>query len=193
MAGFTPHPSWQYNAADNTYTAPDGRKFNEAGQLLDTQGRVRAEVDANRLSKTEGLVALGNQGTKYELTKADSGILETFPSPFKNAKGAVGVIQLPQAKDEFTSLCPLTGQPDFANIYVEYTPRDKCLESKSWKLYLFSFRQHADFHESCVVKIYNDLLEALDPIYLHVKGNFTPRGGIAIWPVLEYRAEDARG
>lgn len=83
---------------------------------------------------------------------------------------------------EFTSLCPKTGQPDFAKIFVNYIADKKMVESKSMKLYLFSFRNHGDFHEDCVQKICDDLWNLLKPKYIEVIGEFTPRGGIAIYP-----------
>ncbi len=83
---------------------------------------------------------------------------------------------------EFTSLCPKTGQPDFARIFINYIADEWMVESKSLKLYLFSFRNHGDFHEDCVQKICNDLVKLLKPRYLEVVGEFTPRGGIAIYP-----------
>jgi 7-cyano-7-deazaguanine reductase len=79
---------------------------------------------------------------------------------------------------EFTSLCPITGQPDFAEITVEYIPDAVCVESKSLKLYLFSFRQVGTFYEEIVNRIYSDLSERLDPRRLVVTGDFTARGGI---------------
>ncbi len=87
---------------------------------------------------------------------------------------------------EFTSLCPKTGQPDFATIHIKYIPDKKMVESKSLKLYLFSFRNHGDFHEDCVNIIMKDLVKLLEPKYLEVKGLFTPRGGIAIHPFATY-------
>ena len=87
---------------------------------------------------------------------------------------------------EFTSLCPKTGQPDFATIHIKYIPAQKMVESKSLKLYLFSFRNHGDFHEDCVNIIMKDLVKLLQPKYLEVKGLFTPRGGIAIHPFATY-------
>lgn len=87
---------------------------------------------------------------------------------------------------EFTSLCPITGQPDFASIYVSYIPGKKMLESKSLKLYLFSFRNHGAFHEDCVNVILNDLVELLQPRYIEVVGKFLPRGGISIDPWCNY-------
>ncbi len=83
---------------------------------------------------------------------------------------------------EFTSLCPKTGQPDFARIYINYIADKKMVESKSLKLYLFSFRNHGDFHEDCVQKICNDLYNLMKPKFIEVIGEFTPRGGIAIYP-----------
>ena len=83
---------------------------------------------------------------------------------------------------EFTSLCPITGQPDFAAIRIRYIPDRRMVESKSLKLYLFSFRNHGDFHEDCVNIILNDLIRLMDPRYIEVVGLFVPRGGIAIHP-----------
>jgi 7-cyano-7-deazaguanine reductase len=83
---------------------------------------------------------------------------------------------------EFTSLCPKTGQPDFAKIFINYIADKKMVESKSLKLYLFSFRNHGDFHEDCVQKICDDLVGLMQPLFIEVMGEFTPRGGIAIFP-----------
>lgn len=87
---------------------------------------------------------------------------------------------------EFTSLCPKTGQPDFAKIFINYIADEKMVESKSLKLYLFSFRNHGDFHEDCIQKICNDLVKLMKPKYIEVIGEFTPRGGIAIFPYATY-------
>ncbi len=86
---------------------------------------------------------------------------------------------------EFTSLCPKTGQPDFARIYVNYIAHKKLVESKSLKLYLFSFRNHGDFHEDCVQMICDDIQKLIEPHYVEVIGEFTPRGGIAIYPMAQ--------
>lgn len=83
---------------------------------------------------------------------------------------------------EFTSLCPKTGQPDFAKIFINYIADKKMIESKSLKMYLFSFRNHGDFHEDCVQTICDDIVKLIDPLYVEVVGEFTPRGGIAIFP-----------
>jgi 7-cyano-7-deazaguanine reductase len=87
---------------------------------------------------------------------------------------------------EFTSLCPITGQPDFATIYLSYIPDGKLVESKSLKLYLFSFRNHGAFHEDCVNIIIKDLIALLDPKYIEVTGKFLPRGGLSIDPWCNY-------
>lgn len=83
---------------------------------------------------------------------------------------------------EFTSLCPKTGQPDFAKVFINYIADKKMIESKSLKLYLFSFRNHGDFHEDCIQTICDDIYSLIDPLFVEVVGEFTPRGGIAIFP-----------
>ena len=87
---------------------------------------------------------------------------------------------------EFTTLCPITGQPDFATIYISYIPDAKMVESKSLKLYLFSFRNHGDFHEDVVNTVMKDLIRLMDPRYIEVWGKFLPRGGISIDPYANY-------
>jgi len=87
---------------------------------------------------------------------------------------------------EFTSLCPVTGQPDFATIYLSYIPDKKLVESKSLKLYLFSFRNHGAYHEDCVNILMKDLIELLHPNYIEVWGKFLPRGGLSIDPYCNY-------
>ena len=87
---------------------------------------------------------------------------------------------------EFTSLCPITGQPDFATIRINYLPDIRMVESKSLKLYLFSFRNHGAFHEDCINIIMKDLIKLMDPKYIEVSGIFTPRGGISIYPYANY-------
>jgi len=87
---------------------------------------------------------------------------------------------------EFTSLCPITGQPDFAEIVISYIPDKKMVESKSLKLYLFSFRNHGAFHEDCVNIIMKDLIALMQPKYIEVTGYFTPRGGISIFPFCNF-------
>ncbi|WP_456456503.1 preQ(1) synthase [Thermovibrio sp.] len=92
---------------------------------------------------------------------------------------------------EFTTLCPITGQPDFATIYIQYIPDKWLVESKSLKLYLFSFRNARGFHEEAVNKIADDLFNLLEPFYLEVYGEFNPRGGISIDPFVQrYKSLD---
>ena len=87
---------------------------------------------------------------------------------------------------EFTTLCPITGQPDFAEIKIMYIPGERMVESKSLKLYLFSFRNHGDFHEDSVNVIMKDLIKLMHPKYIEVLGLFVPRGGISIYPYANY-------
>ena len=87
---------------------------------------------------------------------------------------------------EFTALCPITGQPDFATIYLSYIPGKKLVESKSLKLYLFSFRNHGAFHEDVLNSIMKDLVTLLEPKYIEVWGKFLPRGGLSIDPYCNY-------
>lgn len=128
------------------------------------------------------LKALGSSKTTYKFDGPDKALLETFPSPFSKVLSPKIEIVAP----EFTSLCPKTGQPDFATIKISYVPTTLCVESKSLKLYLMSYRMHGAFHESCVNQIAAELLELLDPRKLWVKGEFTPRGGIPFWPEVFY-------
>jgi 7-cyano-7-deazaguanine reductase len=137
----------------------------------------------------ENLKSLGAGATAYCYDQPDAALLESFPSPFAqadmNPAGAVGTLHI--ECPEFTSLCPITGQPDFAKIVIDYQPDQLCVESKSLKLYLGSFRMHGEFHKSCVNRICNDLVRLLGPAWLTVRGEFTPRGGIPFWPTAEYR------
>lgn len=120
--------------------------------------------------------ALGQNETVYPTTYAPE-MLEAFDNknPGKDAWTTF-------VCTEFTSLCPKTAQPDFARVYINYIADKKMVESKSLKLYLFSFRNHGDFHEDCIQKICDDLTALMNPKYLEVIGEFTPRGGIAIYP-----------
>lgn len=88
--------------------------------------------------------------------------------------------------DEFTCLCPITHQPDYATIKIRYIPDKKLVESKSLKLYLTSFRNHGTFHETVVNTIADDLIKLLEPSYLEVEGLFKVRGGISIVPFVNY-------
>ncbi len=128
----------------------------------------------------ENLTKLGSQGTKYK-TDYDPELLESFSNKHMGNDYYVK-FNCP----EFTSLCPITGQPDFATITISYVPDERLVESKSLKLYLFSFRNHGDFHEDCVNIIMKDLIRLLDPKYIEVTGKFLPRGGLSIDPYCNY-------
>lgn len=134
-----------------------------------------------------GVTLLGNQNTKY-VFDYDPSILEKFERKFEESTEDEQIVSLDCF--EFCSRCPKTGQPDFATIHISYIPNKYMVESKSLKLYLFSFQQHGDFHESCVHAIMQDLVNLLDPKYLEVYGDFNSRGGISILPLSIY-ADDA--
>lgn len=128
------------------------------------------------------LTLLGAKKTEYKLDEPNVGILESFPNLFENDY----LIEIEHP--EFTSLCPKTGQPDFAKIYIDYIPLKKCVESKSLKLYLVAYRNHKSFMETIVNTIMNDLVKLLEPKYLRVKGEFNPRGGTYLNPTAVYIA-----
>ena len=130
------------------------------------------------------LKQLGSQNTKYTYDY-DPSLLERFPNKHADRDYFIK-FNCP----EFTSLCPKTGQPDFATIYISYIPDQYMVESKSLKLYLFSFRNHGDFHEDCVNIIMSDLIELLHPRYIEVWGKFLPRGGLSIDPYCNYGTSD---
>jgi 7-cyano-7-deazaguanine reductase len=132
------------------------------------------------MKRAKHLRKLGNVA-KYQYDNPSRDTLEWFPSPMK------GDCEIEITADEFTSLCPITGQPDFATILIRYVPDKRCLESKSLKLYLGAFRMHGAFHEACAQKIADDLVSVLRPKKLFVEGQFLPRGGIKFWPRVNYK------
>jgi len=118
-------------------------------------------------------VHLGQKSLLSDAQIADPrSILDTFPNP-KPARDYEIKFVFP----EFTSVCPVTGQPDFATITLTYTPDKKCVEMKSLKLYYFSFRNKGIFYEAVTNSILDDLVAALDPIRMTVEGDFAVRGG----------------
>lgn len=135
-------------------------------------------------TELEGVSLLGDQHTVYP-TDYDPSLLETFVNKHPDNEYLVS-LHCP----EFTSLCPKTGQPDFGTIIISYIPRTQMVESKSLKLYLFSFRNHGDFHEDCVNIIMKDLIRVMDPKYIEVTGLFNPRGGISILPFASWADAD---
>ena len=126
------------------------------------------------------LKLLGNHGTKYP-QDYDPSVLEAFSNRHPDGDYFVK-FNCP----EFTSLCPITGQPDYACIIISYVPDKLLVESKSLKLYVFSYRNHGDFHENVVNTVMKDLIRLLDPKYIEVWGRFLPRGGISIDPYCNY-------
>ncbi|SRR5690554_2196745 len=133
----------------------------------------------------DGLSHLGSN-TEYKQDYAPE-MLEAFENKHRDNDYWV-IFDCP----EFTSLCPITGQPDFAKIRINYLPDVKMVESKSLKLYLFSFRNHGAFHEDCINIIMKDLIKLMDPKYIEVTGIFTPRGGISIYPYANYGRKDTK-
>lgn len=131
-----------------------------------------------------GITLLGNQHTQYKTEYAPE-VLEAFDNKHPDNDYFVKFIC-----PEFTSLCPMTGQPDFATIHIRYIPAKKMVESKSLKLYLFSFRNHGDFHEDCVNIIMKDLIGLMQPKYIEVFGEFTPR---AVLPSIRLPITARRG
>lgn len=142
--------------------------------------------NGRQVDQLKGITHLGNQGTEY-MFDYNPKLLETFENKHPNRDYFVK-FNFP----EFTSLCPITHQPDFATLYISYVPTQQMVESKSLKLYLFSFRNHGDFHEDCINIIANDLIDLMDPKYLEVWGKFTPRGGISIDPYVNYGKKDTK-
>lgn len=121
--------------------------------------------------QTGHLRALGLR-TPYPHAGPGPHILETFPNNFPGRPYIVSIVF-----PEFTSLCPVTGQPDFATIVTEYIPDRLCVESKSFKLYMFAYRNHQSFMETITNTVLDHVVETLDPLWCRVKGLFTPRGG----------------
>lgn len=111
--------------------------------------------------------------------------LETFPSPQKDTDFTIR-ITIP----EFTCLCPMTGQPDFAELRLEYVPDELCVELKSLKLYIWAFREEGAFHEAVTNEILGDLVKMVNPRFMRVTAEFNVRGGIYTTVVVEHRKED---
>lgn len=124
-------------------------------------------------TKKPALSQLGKQ-TKLP-TSPDKAKLEKVPKPHKGTDYCVRF-----TAPEFTSLCPITGQPDFAHLVIDYIPKDSLVESKSLKLFLGSFRNHGSFHEDCTVAIALRLIETIKPKWLRIGGYWYPRGGMPI-------------
>ena len=122
---------------------------------------------------TSGLTQLGHATAPP--ASPEVAVLERVPNPHTAVLYAVRF-----TAPEFTSLCPLTGQPDFAHVVIDYAPGDWLIESKSLKLYLASFRNHGAFHEDCTVAIARKVVDVAAPLWLRIGGYWYPRGGIPI-------------
>ncbi len=142
--------------------------------------------DTKSQDKTDHLKALGNTGQGYQLEKPDCSILEIFPNNYPGRPYMIS-IEFP----EFTSLCPVTGQPDFATIILEYVPDAHIVESKSFKLYMFAYRNHRTFMETVTNQMLDDFVQVLDPHWLRVKGIFLPRGGTRLHVFAEQYKQDS--
>ena len=125
-------------------------------------------------STYDNLTQLGGGETPAPASP-DAATLEAVPNPHTDADYAVRF-----TAPEFTSICPVTGQPDFAHLVIDYVPGAKLVESKSLKLYLTSFRNHGAFHEDCTVAIAKKIVAAIQPKYLRIGGYWYPRGGMPI-------------
>jgi 7-cyano-7-deazaguanine reductase len=135
--------------------------------------------DSESKTYMDNLSLLGNSKIDYP-TNPDEAVLEAIPNLSPENDYVVNL-----DCQEFTCACPKTGQPDFAQIDITYIPGKHLVESKALKLYLFSYRNHGIFHEFVTNKIAKDLVKAIKPKYIKVVGNFSPRGGIAIKPIVE--------
>ncbi len=131
--------------------------------------------------KHKNLRILGDSKTGYP-NSPDEAKLETFENAYADRDYWI-TFDCP----EFTSLCPVTKQPDFGYINIRYVPDKQCIESKSLKLYLFSFRNHHTFHEEAVNRILDDIVSACSPREAEVEGDFNPRGGISISVTADYK------
>lgn len=169
------------------------RKFNEIYPLVKKGEYYKDKMKSTKTKRTAcddnaaekkslGLTKLGSNTTQYKYEKPSIDILETFINKHPDQ---LQLVTFTMPRDEFSSLCPVTGQPDQARIEVVYVPSEKMVESKSLKLYLFSFRNHGSFHEDIVQTIHKTLWTLLAPKYLRVFGDFSPRGGIAIKPIVD--------
>jgi 7-cyano-7-deazaguanine reductase len=127
-------------------------------------------------NSADNLSILGSGETNYP-QHPDEAVLEAIPNQWRQSDYIVNL-----DCHEFTCVCPKTGQPDFAKIFISYIPGDFLIESKALKLYLFSFRNIGIFHEFVVNKIADDLQKILGAKFIRVYGDFMPRGGIAIRP-----------
>ena len=178
--------------AEGQAAAPDSDRRDGRGRR-EGQGRREGRRDERPRNPqpemgppTRGLTLLGAKTTVYS-DQYTPAVLEAFENRHQENDFFVK-FNCP----EFTSLCPITGQPDFATLYISYVPDRRMVESKSLKLYLFGFRNHGAFHEDCVNTIMKDLVRLLAPRYIEVWGKFLPRGGLSIDPYANYGRPSTR-
>lgn len=126
------------------------------------------------MPKKKNSLLLGKK-TQYHFDKIDANTLQSVDNPHSDV-----IYSIRFSCPEFTSICPITGQPDFAHLVIDYVPNKKIVESKSLKLYLFSYRNHGAFHEDCTVQIAKDIISCIKPKWLRIGGYWYPRGGIPI-------------
>lgn len=139
----------------------------------------RKTAASGHKAAAQALKALGKK-TVYIYDHPSPELLESFQNQHPENPYVVNLLC-----NEFTSLCPVTGQPDWGKFIIRYVPDKLCVESKSLKLYLLSFRNHGEFHEDVTNRIAKDLFKLMKPNYIQVFGNFNSRGGIAIHPFVE--------
>lgn len=140
----------------------------------------------NKEEQMKDLTLLGNQDVPYAFDYNPE-LLEAFDNEYSDRDYMVKL-----TCPEFTTMCPMTNQPDFATIYLSYIPDEKMIESKALKLYLFSYRNYGGFHEDSMNQIMDDLIQLIQPRYIEVLGKFNPRGGISIDPFCNYGKEGTR-
>ena len=167
---------------------PSGKKVQSAegesaaravgGKTSGTTGKV--SKDRSPALETSGLTKLGSHAA-FAYDAPHASILEAFPNRFPQ-RDYVIIFEHP----EFTSLCPMTGQPDFGTIRIRYVPGERCVESKSFKLYMGAFRNHGSFMESIVNTIADDLVGVLNPRRITVEGVFNVRGGTGITVIADH-------
>ena len=145
-----------------------------------TESTSKAAAKSLRDKETSlGLTKLGDKPTAPAVKT-----LETFPSP-QTKRDFVVHMQIP----EFTCLCPITGQPDFATLYLDYIPDKRCVELKSLKLYIWSFRDEGKFHEAVTNEILDDIVDAIAPRFARLTAKFWVRGGIFTTVEVEHRTK----
>lgn len=131
-----------------------------------------------------GLFQLGSGSIKVPPGGPGPHLLEVFPNRFPGRPYVVTF-----SYPEYTSLCPMTGQPDFGTIRMEYIPHERCVESKSYKLYMLAYRNHQAFMESLTNTMLDHMVERLDPLWCRISGLFAPRGATHIHVYAEHFAE----